>query len=194
MILDATQAAAFTNTCGAVPEAAAPRHSRLISLNVLSLADQASLWKIPLLQACCECIENKYIFSSSTQPWTLFNIDQRGRMKGRNVLQVKPVMWELKWKPPFLTPCSLSSLFDHRGKPVLPHVPVCLQKFFQSCLFFDPSCYRESIKSIFLWNATWCLYRKNIISYWQGCSHLWVFLPPSSSESAALVRPDLTFQ
>lgn len=146
-----------------------------------------------LLQACCKWIENKYIFSSSVQPWTLLSSDQKERMKDRNILQVKSVMWELRWKPPFLIPCSLSSVFDHRGKPVLSHRAVCLQKLFQCCLFFDPSCYRESIKSIFLWNATWCLYRKNIISYWQGCSLLWMILPPSSSKSAALERPDLTF-
>lgn len=193
MILDTIQAAAFANTCRSSPWGSCSQALK-VNITECSFTGRASFpVKRNLLQACCKCIENKHIFSSSAQPWTLFNSDQKERMKDGNILHLKPVMWELKWKPPCLIPCSLSNLFDHRGKPVLSHVAACLQNLFQCCLFFDPSCYRESIKSIFLWNATWCLYGKNIISYWQGCSHLWVFLPPSSSKSAALVRPDLTF-
>lgn len=175
MILDAIWAAEFTNTCRSCPWGSCSQALK-VNITECSFTARASIpVKKNLLQACCKCIEKKYIFSSSAQPWTLFNSDQKERMKDRSVLQVKSVIWELKWKLPSLIPCSLSSLFDHRGKPVLPHVALCLQNLFLCCLFFHPSCYRESIKSIFLWNATWCLYRKNIISYWQGCSHLWVF-------------------
>lgn len=132
-------------------------------------------WKnISMLQVYWKCM-----FSSIVQPWILFNNDRKEQMNDTNVLQVKSVIWELKWKLLFLIPCSLSSLFDHRGKPMLSHLslpPEVVLVF----VFFHPSCYRECITSTFLWNAMLCLYRKNIISNWQCSSLLWVFFSPSS--------------
>lgn len=175
MILGAIQAAAFTNTCRSCPCGSC---SQALKVNITECSFTARP-NMPVKKTCSKPAAS--VLKINTYSAVLpshehcSTVTKKERMKARNVLQVKSVMWGLKWKPPFLIPCSLSSLFDHRGKPVLPQVAVCLQNLFQCCLFFDPSCYRESIKSIFLWNATWCLYGKNIISYWQGCSHLWVF-------------------
>lgn len=125
---------------GALPVAAALRNSRLISLNVLSLGDQASLWKRPapnsaiqreiamaILQApeitgsfiipAFSVISNptvtlvlpfpdeknismlqvywKCVFSTTVQPWILFNNDWKEWMNYKNILQVKSVIWEL---------------------------------------------------------------------------------------------------
>lgn len=50
---------------------------------------------------------------------------------------------EHKWNPSFLIPCLLSTLSEHRGKPVLSHMPVCLQKLFQCCPFSSPFLLQE---------------------------------------------------
>lgn len=79
----------------------------------------------------------KCTFNSTVEPWMLLNNGRKEWRNYMNVLQVKSVIWELTQKLHFLIPCSLSSLFDHRGKSMLLHMSVCLQKLFQCCLSFS---------------------------------------------------------